>query len=202
MIVAIVPAAGHSERMGRPKLILPVGGQTVIARVTQALLQGGAGRVVVVTPPSDAPGSVILAREAEKAGALVVVPAERPIDMRASFERGLDALAGVPDVTTLLLAPGDSVGVTAELVARVVACARQCPDALVVPVVQGLRGHPVALPRSIAEEVRSLPLGVGINTLIKLQASAVVELPVNEPGAVADLDTPEDYQRWTEPDDG
>jgi len=35
--IAVVPAAGHSQRMGRPKLILQVGGQTVIARVVSAL---------------------------------------------------------------------------------------------------------------------------------------------------------------------
>lgn len=197
MIAAIVPAAGHSERMGRPKLILPVGEQTVIARVVLALLGGGADQVVVVTPPADAPGAVILAREAENAGARVVVPTERPVDMRASFERGLDAFENA-DVTTLLLAPGDSVGLTAELVAQVVACARAQPTSVIVPVVQDRRGHPIAIPRRLADEVRSLPLGVGINTLIKLHASAAVELPVNEAGALADLDTPEDYQRWTE----
>lgn len=197
MIAAIVPAAGHSERMGRPKLILPVGDRTVIARVVQALLQGGSDRVVVVTPPVDAPGATILAREAEDAGALVVIPEERPIDMRASFERGLDALAENPGLLTLLLAPGDSVGITPELTAQVIASAKARPASLVVPVVQGRRGHPVAIPRPLAEEVRSLPLGVGINTLVKLHAAVVVELPVNEGGAVADLDTPEDYQRWS-----
>jgi len=197
MIAAIVPAAGHSERMGRPKLILRVGERTVIARVVQALLQGGADRVVVVTPPADAPGAKILACEAEDAGALVVIPEERPIDMRASFERGLDALADNPGLLTLLLAPGDSVGITPELTAQVVASAKAQPASLIVPVVQGQRGHPVAIPWPLAEEVRSLPLGVGINTLVKLHAAAVVELPVTEPGAVADLDTPEDYQRWS-----
>ena len=56
-IAAIVPAAGRSERMGRPKLILPIGGATVIARVVAALRQGGAEPVVVVAPPAEAPGA-------------------------------------------------------------------------------------------------------------------------------------------------
>jgi molybdenum cofactor cytidylyltransferase len=196
MIVAIVPAAGHSSRMGRPKLILPLGGQTVIARVVNALRQGGASRTVVVTPPADAPGSTILAREAEDAGAIVVVPDERPPDMRASFERGLDALGALDEVVTVLLAPGDSVGITAALVSQIVARARAHPDSIVVPVVAGRRGHPVALPARTARETRSLPAGVGINSLIQLHAAVVSELTVAEPGAVADLDTPDDYARW------
>lgn len=200
MIAAIVPAAGHSERMGRPKLILPVGGVTVIARVVQALRQGGADHVAVVTPPADAPGAATLAREAEHAGALVIVPPERPIDMRASFERGLDRFAELGQLATFLLVPGDSVGITSELVGMVVAAARQHAESVIVPTVHGRRGHPIALPRRIAEEVRSLPVGVGMNTLIKLHASSVVELPVTEAGALVDLDTPEDYERFNDAD--
>jgi hypothetical protein len=43
-----------------------------------------------------------------------------------------------------------------------------------------------------------LPLGAGINALVALHAERVVELAVAEPGAVADMDTPEDYERWAE----
>ena len=40
MIAAVVPAAGRSERMGRPKLLLRLDGETVIARVVTALARG------------------------------------------------------------------------------------------------------------------------------------------------------------------
>ena len=36
-LFAVVPAAGHSRRMGRPKLLLPLGASTVIARMLAAL---------------------------------------------------------------------------------------------------------------------------------------------------------------------
>ena len=86
MIAAIVPAAGRSERMGRPKLILPIGGLSVIARVTSALRQGGADPVLVVVPPAAVPGASALAAEAARAGACVVVAEPPPPDMRASVE--------------------------------------------------------------------------------------------------------------------
>ena len=47
-VAAIVPAAGLSTRMGRPKLLLPFGGEPLIVRVVNALRQGGAAPVVVV----------------------------------------------------------------------------------------------------------------------------------------------------------
>lgn len=197
MIAAVVPAAGHSQRMGRPKLILPIGGVTVIARVVAALRAGGASPVVVIPPPDDAPGAFILGREAAGAGAAVVVPATRPLDMRASVELGLAHLErqGQPPATVLMI-PADSPGLTPALVARVIERARAEPGAVVVPVAEGRRGHPIALPWAIALAIRALPAGVGVNALLALNPAVVTELDVDDPGAVADLDTPDDYQRW------
>src|SRR5262249_47250336 len=121
MIAAIVPAAGRSERMGRPKLTLPVGGTTVIARVVSGLREGGAGRVIVVAPPVEIQGAEALIAEAKAHGAEVVVPKGPTADMRASVELGLARLGGGKAPEGVLLAPGDSPGITAELVTRVVA---------------------------------------------------------------------------------
>src|SRR5215471_3453560 len=54
MIAAVVPAAGRSSRMGRPKLLLDFEGESLIRRVVTALRGGGADRIVVV-PPVDSP---------------------------------------------------------------------------------------------------------------------------------------------------
>src|SRR5262245_61534476 len=45
---AVVPAAGASTRMGRPKLLLPWGETTVLESTIAALREGGAETVVVV----------------------------------------------------------------------------------------------------------------------------------------------------------
>jgi molybdenum cofactor cytidylyltransferase len=198
MIPAIVPAAGRSERMGRPKLILPIGGTTVIARLVRTLVEGGAEPVVVVTPPLDAPGAAVLADEARSAGAIVVVAAERPADMRASFELGIVHLGGAAPPAAVLLAPADSLGISAEVAAAVIACARANPTAIVIPACQGQRGHPIALPWPLAAQTRALPLGAGINALVALHAAEVIELPVADTRILDDLDTPDDYRRYTE----
>ena len=198
MIAAIVPAAGHSTRMGRPKLILPLGGGTLIARVVSALRAGGAAVVVVVAPRPETAGADALARQAIDAGAVVVAPEVQPPDMRASFECGLAFLDGREAVVaTVLLAPGDSPGITAALVKRVLEQALVNPSRIVVPTHAGQRGHPIALPWARAREVRDLPAGVGINALVAARPELVVELVADDPGVVADLDTPEDYARWS-----
>ena len=80
--------------------------------------------------------------------------------------------------------------------ALIVDRAKAEPGAILVPVVAGNRGHPVAMPWLLALRVRALPAGVGINALLALNAAKVVEVEVSDPGAVGDLDTPDDYERW------
>lgn len=198
MIAAIVPAAGHSQRMGRPKLILPIEGTPLVGRVVAALRQGGASPVIVVAPPEGAAGAESLGREALAAGAKVLRPNVQPADMRASVELALRALdAAGPAPTTVLLTPGDSPGLSARLVSLVIARAVESPDMIIVPIFEGKRGHPVAIPWSIALAVHGLPPGVGVNSLIALHADALRTLEVDEPGTLDDLDTPEDYLRWS-----
>ncbi len=198
MIFAIVPAAGRSERMGKPKLILPLAGETVIARVVSTLRRGGILHVIVVAPPTEAPGAVILTDEASKAGAVVIVPEVRPVDMRASFQLGLDHLEDGPKPSSIMLLPGDSPGITGALVEQILAAANANPRSIIIPTFNGRRGHPIVLPWDLALLVQALPFGAGINALIALHAPRVVEVRVDEPGTLDDLDTPRDYERWVE----
>jgi molybdenum cofactor cytidylyltransferase len=183
--------------MGRPKLVLPIGGMAVIARVVAALGQGGAEPVVVVAPPAEAPGGSALAEEAARLGARVVVPAGPTADMRASIELGLDALDGTDAPEALLLAPGDSPGLSSETVARLIGRFGAGRPPIVVPTCAGRRGHPILLRWDVACRIRLLPGGVGVNALLEAHAGHVVALELGDPGTLADLDTPEDYHRWT-----
>lgn len=183
--------------MGRPKLIMTVGGVTVIARVVAALRGGGVSLVVVVTPPSGAPGSDALSREALAAGAYVLMPEVQPPDMRTSFEIGLSHLERLEaPPATVLLAPADSPGMSEGLVKSVIERARLDRESILTPSVGGRRGHPVAIPWRLALKVRELPQGLGVNALLGLHGGAVRTFEVDDPGAVADLDTPEDYREW------
>lgn len=196
-IDALVPAAGVSARMGRPKLLLGLGDGSVIQRVVRALEGGGADQVIVVAPPLEQEGAVVLANHARVEGARVVHCLAPTADMRATIEVGLDeighGLTPVPE--GLLLCPGDSPALTPALVRAVIACFRQDPTRIVVPAHEGRRGHPVALPWLLARTIPQRPAGTGVNALIEAERDRIRLLDVEDPGAVIDLDTPEDYQR-------
>lgn len=201
-LVGLVPAAGRSERMGRPKLTLGLGNEreSVIQRVVRALVQGGASDVVVVAPPIPDDAAVLLANQARVEGALVVHLDAPTSDMRSTVEYGLDAIEEhglAPD--GLLLTPGDFPGLTPKLVADVARRFQAAPWRIILPAHDGRRGHPLALPWALAREIGRLPPNVGVNTLLKAYADRVETFAVEDPGAVEDMDTPADYQRWSHP---
>jgi molybdenum cofactor cytidylyltransferase len=196
MIAAVVPAAGLSARMGQPKLLMTFDGETLIHRVVTALREGGAGRVVVVTPPAIAPEGARIADEARRAGAEVIVPETRPAEMRLSVELGLAMLETGPTPRLVFLTPGDVPGITPDLVARLREAALGRPGSIVAPEYEGRRGHPLVLPWELALEIPALPIGEGVNALVARYRDRLVELPVRLRDVLVDLDTPEDLHLW------
>ncbi len=182
--------------MGRPKLLVTIGGQTLLARVVTALRAGGADRVLVVAPPAESAEGAAIFAEGQAAGAEVIVPAVRPAEMRDSIELALEQLARDRPPRWVVLTPGDCPGVTPELVAALLDLADREPENLIVPVSRERRGHPLVLPWSLAAEIPSLPAGTGVNALISAAARRLTELPVSSPDVCADLDTPDDLRRW------
>lgn len=196
-LVALVPAAGRSRRMGRPKLTLGLGNESVIQRVVQALERGGASTVVVVAPPIEEPGAADLANHARAEDAHVVHLPGPTADMRATVEFGLGAIAEhTPTPDGLILTPGDVPGLSAVLVRAVVRRFLASPDRIVVPEHEGRRGHPVAIPWPTALSIPDLPPGVGVNALLDAHTPGVVAVALEDPTAILDMDTPEDYRRW------
>lgn len=197
MIAGIVPAAGRSSRMGQPKLLMRLRGETLIQHVVTALLKGGVDRVVVVTPPENTTEGPAIADEARRAGSDVIVPETRPAEMRRSVELGLERFGQTnPTPELVVLTPGDVPGIHPELVARLCEVAVEQPGYLVVPGYGGRRGHPLVLPWSMAMQIPGLPSGEGINALVARHQDSILEVAVSNPELLADLDTPDDLDRW------
>ncbi|WP_165221208.1 NTP transferase domain-containing protein [Aquisphaera insulae] len=195
---AIVPAAGESRRMGRPKLLLRLGGRTLLGRVLEALREGGVESIAVVGPPISSPEGPEIAAVASAAGAIAVSPETRPPEMRRSVEIGLERLRVDGERDGILLTPGDSPGLTAEAVRLVRERWAVSPTSIVVGRSGGARSHPTILPWDVADGIARMPEGWGINALIRSHADRVVEEQVSEDVGPDDLDTPEDLARWRE----
>ena len=180
-IPAIVPAAGKSRRMGRPKLLLPFGGEPLIGRVVKALLDGGVGYVVVVSPPADQPEGPPVADAARRAGASVITPLRHPPEMRESVELALAKLDRDGPPPAFMLTPADSPALTPAIVREVLGRWAGSPESMVIPVAGGKKTHPLVLPWDLALEIRSLPRPLGINSLVYAHPDRVVEVGIATP---------------------
>jgi molybdenum cofactor cytidylyltransferase len=194
MTFAVVPACGHSTRMGRLKLTLPFGNRTVIEHVVAALREGGVECVLVVVGPH-VPELIPLA---SAAGANVLAVPNPTPDMRTTVERGLAWIEEhqQPDAADRwLLAPADHPAFSSAIVRQLLDAASDSSRSIIVPVYQGRRGHPALLCWHHAAEIRAFPAGEGINAYLRLHANETLELTVADPGILSNLDTPDDYSR-------
>ena len=194
MIAAVLLAAGRSSRYGGAgdtKLLLPWGpeGIPMVAAVAATLKAAGLRRIVAVL------GHRAEAVDAALAG-LGVETVLNP-DYASGLSSSIAAGVGAPPVETCgyLIALGDMPAVTAgtvSLLCRAFEAAE--PPAIVAPVHAGRRGHPVLFGRAFREELLSLSGDMGARRLLARRAGRVVEVAVDDPGVLTDVDTEAQYR--------
>ena len=191
----LIPAAGKSRRMGRPKLALPLGDATVLEHVVRLLRPPTLTDVLVVLGPHVAE----LATQADRAGARTLVLAAETADMRETIERGLDWIEEThhpSDADYLVLLPADHPCLDVRVLEIIRASITEHPTRTIfIPTFDRKRGHPVFLQWRHVAAIRSWPRDQGLNTYLRARASETVEVATNLPSVILDLDTPEDYQR-------
>ncbi|MDQ6892878.1 MAG: nucleotidyltransferase family protein [Acidobacteriota bacterium] len=185
---AVVLAAGRSRRMGAEKMVLPFGDSTVLGTVLATLARAGVegpSTVVVVRPGLGGVGEVVSA-----AGASVVVNPEPEAEMMSSIRLGIEALPG--ELDAIFVWPADHPAVSVETV-RLLASRGERGLAL-IPTWKGRRGHPALVGEQLRAAAAACPDEGGLRKLWRARLEAVREIEVEDPGVVADADTPEAYQ--------
>lgn len=189
-VAIVVLAAGASVRMGTPKLLLPLDGETLLERVVTRASAAGAAQVVVV-----------VSRDAAAMRALLVplrVTVVEALDdsgaMSASLHAGIHALH--PEVAAAVIVLADMIHVSAEMLRAVVDAARHPSAPLVVSRYGGVTAPPLALPRRFFGEVLATH-GEGIGKAIVARHGGEADWLDWPPEALHDVDTPDDYRAAT-----
>jgi molybdenum cofactor cytidylyltransferase len=199
---ALVPAAGHSSRMGQPKLLMPLAGQPLIAHTLAAWGRSDVDRIAVVVRPDDVALANVVRSVASKVD--VVIPSQPPHDMKVSLQMALkhfeDGHAPTAD-DAFLVAPADMPRLSPAIVNRLIA--RHRTDAnktILVPTLLGSRGHPVLFPWSMAGEVFDLGSEEGLDAVVRRHTTVLVpceDLVGHSEYPFTDIDTPDDYREMT-----
>lgn len=185
-VAAVVLAAGSSTRMGRNKLLLDLGGETIVRRAVRAAVGAGVDQVVVVL------GHEEPRVRAELAG-LPCTPVVNPDHAEGagtSVRTGVRQVAAEADAVVVVLA--DMPFVTATMIATLVERHQATGAPLVVSHYGDVQAPPTLYARALFVELLSIPGERCAKQVVRRheQEAVVVAWPVD---ALRDIDVPEDY---------
>ncbi|NIQ38629.1 MAG: NTP transferase domain-containing protein [Proteobacteria bacterium] len=189
-ISAVVLAAGQSTRIGMNKLLLDLGGETVLERVVDALLASRVDRVIVVVGYE---GERVRQRLRGR-DVFVIHNPEYHEGMAASIREGLKHID--PGSHGVLIALGDQPLMSSGTIDQIVDAYRNTRKGIVCPTHRGKRGHPVIFNLKKYEKALLMLRGdIGGKKIIETHGDDLLEIAVDSPGVVSDIDLWEDYEK-------
>jgi len=192
VISAIVLAAGMSSRMGEPKALLPLGGEPMLARVLSTVRRSRAGETVVVLGF----GADRVRKGVDLDTTTTVINPDFARGMSSSIRAAL--CAARPDAGGFLIVLGDQPFVSSATLDALIERHEASGAKILVPTVQGVRGNPVLVDRSLSGEMERIVGDIGCRAMFGRHGDDLVEVPVDDPGILVDIDTPEEYRRAAE----
>jgi molybdenum cofactor cytidylyltransferase len=185
VVGGLLLAAGGSERLGRPKQLLPYGDGTLLGHTLEVARSCPFDQLVVAI--GGAADDVRV--QVDLTGADVVVNDAYGAGCSSSIAAALTALDPRIDVLVLLL--GDQPGVTRETVTALLA--GRGDAAFAVCRYDDGRGHPIAFSRETFGELAALHGDKGVWRLLDRAGDRAVEVPIA--GLVPlDVDTQDEYE--------
>jgi molybdenum cofactor cytidylyltransferase len=190
MISAIILAAGESKRMGQPKMLLPWGNLTVIEKVIATFSKAGLEDILVVTGGAH--------EQVEKALEGYRVRKIQNQDyatgeMLSSLQYGLNHM--LEQAQAALIALGDQPQIQEASVRFVCEAYRENKSPLIVPSFNRKRGHPWLVARPLWNEILALRPFQTPRDFLNKHANEIHYVNMDTPTILADLDTPDDYQK-------
>ena len=184
---AIILAAGGSRRMRKNKLLLPFHKKTLIELVVEHAMQAGIDNVLLVL------------------GAYRddLLPLIRRMPVRhcynEDYEKGM--LSSVqcgfrnipPSMDAAIIFLGDQPAIPGKVARTLVNECRQSGKGIIIPVYGGKRGHPVLIHKRYRKEIEGLDQTEGLRGLMRKFSHDVLEVAVDSPGILKDIDVPQDY---------
>src|SRR5262245_7994010 len=167
-LAALVLAAGSSTRMGRNKLLLDWGGETLVRHAVRAAGRSGIGRVIVVLGHDEAKV------RAELAG-LACVPTVNPDHARgagSSLRAGVRA--ALPDAAAVVVLLADMPFVTADMVRTLALRHLETGASVVVSRYGDVQAPPTLFGRGLFDELLQLPDAHGAREVARRHAAEAV----------------------------
>ncbi len=190
---AIVLAAGASRRLGHPKQLVALRGETLLARTLRLAKESEAEPVIPVLGAHFARICAVVKFE----GAIPVFNDRWEQGIASSVQAGLRELeVRAPQTDAVLIMTCDQPCLTATHLRALIAAWQQHDETIAVSSYAEARGVPAIFPRSVFAALYSLAGDQGARTVLDNPPCPIVAIPFA--GGEVDVDLPGDLENISE----
>ena len=179
--------------MGRSKPLLTCAdGRTFVHTLADALRNGGTDPIWIVSRPDDR----ALHTEVQRLSPVVNLAINEDADRGGQLSSVLTGLACADrsGIDGLLVTPVDAPSIQPATIAALLSVFAASAAPIVRARYRGRHGHPVIFSRALFADLRAADANLGAKTVLRAHADAIRNVDVEDPGVLADIDTPEDYR--------
>ena len=189
-ISAVLLSAGESTRMGYPKALLDWQGVPLVQYQVRSLIDSGVDQVIAVL--GHKAESIRPLVESEP-GAEVVVNLRYRTGKSSSVRAGLKMVNPEAEHVTIISVDQPR---SPKLLSHVLEAHLRHGSTITYPVYQGRGGHPVLFSRALLPELMGISEArKGLREVIERHGAEVNRVQVDDPEAILDMNTVEDYRR-------
>jgi molybdenum cofactor cytidylyltransferase len=189
VLAAVILSGGASSRMGSPKALLPYQGRPFLEHLLEVTVQPEIGVRRVVLGASAEPIAKAIPLKADE----IVINHEWEKGQLSSIQAALRSLP--PGTDGMLLCLIDHPLISGPLVGELIEHFYKSRKAIVLPVYQSRRGHPVIFSATLYEELLRAPLETGARAVVWAHRDDVEEVSTTEEGCVLNLNDPETFNQ-------
>ncbi len=188
----MILAAGASSRMHREKMLIPVGGKSLLQWIVDAAILSNLTEIVVVIKPSlcHLPNLCSIQKPRLK----WVVNEAPELGMSSSIRLGIEKVSA--DSAGALVILGDQPLLNPGTINKLISVFAENTQQIVAPLVNRFRTTPVLFPRFLFDELRSIKGDQGGRSLIEKHRNAMTLVDCSADYNDLDLDSPTDLQEF------
>jgi molybdenum cofactor cytidylyltransferase len=112
--------------------------------------------------------------------------------MLSSIQSGLRSQAS--ETQAVVIALSDQPGIPGQVIDLLIENYHKTKKGIILPVYSHKRGHPVLIDLKYREEILNLSPDTGLRGLVFNHSEDILEVPVDCPNILKDIDTPDDYK--------
>lgn len=185
-ITGIIVAGGFSFRMKTFKQLLPLNGQPAVVQAIKSLQAAGIHDIRVVVGHRAEQLIPLL----QNLNVMTIVNDRYADGMFSSIQAGVQNLS--PDTGGFFLLPADTPIISQQTIVKLLDVFTN-QQGIVYPCFQGERGHPPLINTCYVPEILHWQEDGGLRALLNRHENKAVDVPVEDPGILLDMDIPQDY---------